>query len=497
MDLAELLEGFDALSVSGSLAVEISGIELDSRKVQPGSVFVAVRGLRSDGNAFVSDAVARGAVAVVSAQPAASEVTVVWVQVRDEREALAAMAANLHQRPVDKLHLLGVTGTNGKTTTCYLTEAILAAAQRPAAVFGTIEYRGPGFRFDAERTTPEAPELQALLALVVQGGWKYAVMEVSSHAIELKRVEGMHFEVAAFTNLTRDHLDLHGDMQSYFLAKRRLFAGLDGRPPRVMVLNIDDPRYEELRSIAPAQVLSYGLNPEADILPLRHSPAGLEEMDVVFRSPIGELEIRTSLLGRPNLYNIGAAIGIAVGLDVRADAIRLGVGSLRRVPGRFEAVQAGQPFRVLVDYAHTDDALERLLSFAREMTDRRLIVVFGCGGDRDRTKRPVMGEIAARGSDFAIVTSDNPRNEDPVAIIREVEQGIHQAGGAEGTRYRMIVDRREAIRSALEMAQAGDTVVLAGKGHETCQVIGNTSLPFDDRQVARELLDELAARRDH
>jgi len=495
MRLGALLKDCATVRVTGDLDADIQGLTLDSRQVAPGFAFVAVRGLKSDGNLYTPQALSRGAAVIVSALPPEAEAAAIpWVQVQDERRALATLAANFYGRPVDRLHLAGVTGTNGKTTTAHLTESILTAAGWPAAVFGTIEYRGPGFRITADRTTPEAPELQSLFGKVVEGGWKHAVMEVSSHAIELKRVEGMRFEVAAFTNLTRDHLDLHQDMRSYFLAKKRLFTGLDGKPPRVMVLNQDDPQYAELRSIAPAQALSYGLSKEADIHPIRHATAGLESMDITYASPIGEIHTRTSLLGRPNLYNIGAAIGIAVGFSVAPEAVSEGIARLKNVSGRFEAVQAGQPFRIFVDYAHTDDALQRVLMFARELTTGRLIVVFGCGGDRDRTKRPLMGEAAVHHSDFAIVTSDNPRSEDPMAIAKEVEVGILNTGAAEGTRYRLVIDRREAIREALLMAEAGDTVVLAGKGHETYQVIGDRALPFDDRVVARELLHELAAR---
>lgn len=308
--------------------------------------------------------------------------------------------------------------------------------------------------------------------------------------------EGLRFDVAVFTNLTRDHLDLHHDMRSYFLAKKKLFTGLDGTVPRVLVLNIDDPNFEELKAIAPSRVVSYGLNLAADVCPIRHAPAAdLKGMDVVYKSPVGELQMRTGLLGKPNLYNIGAAIGVAVGLGLPAEAMRQGVGQLQNVPGRFELVQAGQPFRIVVDYAHTDDALARLLETAREITPGRVLVVFGCGGDRDRTKRPLMGEVAARAGDFAVATSDNPRSEDPMAILREVEPGLQRAGGVEGKTYQMIADRREAIRVVLEMAQPGDTVLLAGKGHETYQIIGDEALPFDDRAVARELLNELATGR--
>jgi len=496
MLLSAVLSGCSVVHTRGEVNLEVSGITLDSRTVAPGFVFVAIRGLKTDGNRFVPQAIARGAAAIVSVLPGEGYPGTTWIQVADERAALAALAANFNGRPAEKLHAIGITGTNGKTTTSCVVEAILHSAGFPCAVFGTIEYRGPGFRLTAERTTPEAPELQALFKRVVDGGWKYAVMEVSSHAIELKRVEGLRFEVGVFTNLTRDHLDLHNDMRSYFLAKKKLFTGLDRTVPRVLVLNRDDPHFDELKAIAPSRVVSYGLNLAADICPTRHAPAAdLKGMDVAYKSPLGELQMQTGLIGKPNLYNIGAAIGVAVGFGLSAEATRQGVAQLQNVPGRFELVQAEQAFRVVVDYAHTDDALARLLETAREITPGHVFVVFGCGGDRDRTKRPLMGEVAARASDFAVATSDNPRGEDPMAILRDVEPGLQRAGGVEGKTYRMIPDRREAIRFVLKLARPGDTVLLAGKGHETYQIIGNEALPFDDRAVARELLDELATGR--
>jgi UDP-N-acetylmuramoyl-L-alanyl-D-glutamate--2,6-diaminopimelate ligase len=498
MLLSTVLDGCSVVRTRGDLNIRISGITLDSRQVSPGFIFVAVRGFKTDGNRFVSDAITRGAAAIVSASPGEEYPDSTWIQVRDERETLAILAANFHGHPAKKLHAIGVTGTNGKTTTTYLIEAILKAAGFPAAVFGTIEYRGPGFHYPAERTTPEAPELQALFDRVVQGGWHHAVMEVSSHAIELKRVMGLHFEVAVFTNLTRDHLDLHKDMRSYFLAKKKLFTGLDGAAPRVLVLNIDDPHFAELKAIAPASVLSYGTGAEADIRPASHEALrGGAGTEAVFKSPLGDIQIRSRLLGKPNLYNMGAAIGASIGLGLSAESIRIGIADMPVVPGRFEPVSAGQDFRVIVDFAHTDDALTRVLQFAREITPGRLIVVFGCGGDRDRTKRPVMGEVAVRESDFAVATSDNPRSEDPLAILDEVEAGLRRAGGVEGKNYQVIADRREAVRYALGMASAGDTVLLAGKGHEAYQIIGDTSFPYDEREVARELLDELTTRRSH
>jgi UDP-N-acetylmuramoyl-L-alanyl-D-glutamate--2,6-diaminopimelate ligase len=323
-------------------------------------------------------------------------------------------------------------------------------------------------------------------------------MEVSSHAVELKRVLGLHFEVAVFTNLTRDHLDLHKDMRSYFLAKKKLFTGLDGSIPRVLVLNADDPQFAELKAIAPSHVISYGMSPGADISPSSYDAMqGGVGMDAVFNSPVGDLQIHSRLLGKPNLYNIGGAIGAAIGLGIPADAIVAGIAQMPLVPGRFESVNAGQSFRVIVDFAHTDDALARVLQSAREITPGRLIVLFGCGGDRDRTKRPLMGEVAIKGSDFVVVSSDNPRSEDPLAILAEIEVGVRRAGGVDGKNYHMIADRREAIRYALAIASPGDTVLLAGKGHEAYQIIGDQSFPFDERAVARELLDELGVRRSH
>jgi len=488
MKLKELLKGCSVRAATGDLDTEILGLAYDSRAVLPGYLFFAIRGIRVDGNQFVPKAIVRGAMAVASALAPVSPVAMPWVQVEDERAAMAAIAGNFYHHPTAELRLIGVTGTNGKTTTTYIVESILKAVAKPAAVLGTIEYRGPGFDFVAERTTPEAPDLDKLFRQVVDAGWGYAVMEISSHAIEMKRVAGLNVEVAVFTNLSRDHLDFHGDMENYFRAKKKMFEGLNGFRPRTMVLNMDDARYEELRAIDPARVISYGMQLAADIRPSRYEFAW-EGTQAMYQTPVGDLEVRTSLMGKPNLLNIGAGIGVGIALGVPADAIVRGVQELRNVPGRFEPVVAGQRFRVIVDYAHTDDALEKVLRSAREITRGQVIVVFGCGGERDRTKRPAMGAIAARDSDYAILTSDNPRGEDPQDIIREIEQGM------KGTNYSVIVDRREAIRAALEHATDADTVLIAGKGHETYQTIGSKSHPFDDRLVAKELLNELNAGR--
>jgi UDP-N-acetylmuramoyl-L-alanyl-D-glutamate--2,6-diaminopimelate ligase len=481
MKLRKLLSGLTTRGTSGDLDVEILGLAYDSREVSRGYLFIAIRGTRADGARYIPQAIVNGAAGIVSAQPRIESLAMPWVQVDDERAALAILAGNFYEHPTEKLHLVGVTGTNGKTTTTYLLEAILRTAGRDTAVLGTIEHRG-------QRTTPEAPDLEKMFRQVVDAGWKDAVMEVSSHALAMKRVAGLRFDVAVFTNLSRDHLDFHHDMESYFQAKKMLFDGSNGPLPRVMVLNADDPRYHELRSIDPGRVISYGMREGADVYPLEYH-FGVNGTDARYKLPSGEIDVRTSLLGKPNLYNIGAALGTAVALRISRDAMGRGIHSLVNVPGRFEPVSAGQEFRVIVDYAHTDDALEKVLNSAREITAGNLIVVFGCGGDRDRSKRPVMGAVAARGSDYAIVTSDNPRTEDPMAIISEIETGLT------GARYTVIPDRREAIRAALAEARKNDTVVIAGKGHETYQTIGTTSYPFDDRVVARELLDELVAGR--
>lgn len=488
MKLRELLSGLKYHAFTGDPDTEIGGVAYDSRQVSAGCLFVAIRGMQSDGNRFVDEALLKGAAGIISAMPSPGPIAKVWIQVDDERAALAVLAGNLYGHPTRKLHLVGVTGTNGKTTTAWLIESILRAAGNPAAVLGTIEYRGPGFDMTAERTTPEASDLERLFRKVVDAGWQYAVMEVSSHAIEMKRVSGLHFEVAVFTNLSRDHLDFHGDMESYFRAKKKLFEGLNGERPRVMVLNGDDVRYEELRAIDPAAVISFGMGDSANIYPL-HYQSGPEATDVSYQTPAGEMTMHTSLMGKPNLYNIGAAIGVALSLGIGKDPIQRGVSEIPQVPGRFELIRSGQSFRVVVDYAHTDDALAKVLQSAREITKGRVIVVFGCGGERDRSKRPMMGQVAAHASDYAVVTSDNPRGEDPLSIIQDIEKGM------KGASYKVIADRREAIQAALVEARADDTVVIAGKGHETYQTVGRNTYPFDDRTVAREVLHELVAGR--
>jgi UDP-N-acetylmuramoyl-L-alanyl-D-glutamate--2,6-diaminopimelate ligase len=499
MTLRDLLQAIAPLrpSVSGGDVPESAGVEAvravayDSRRASPGSVFVALRGERADGAAFAPQAIAKGAIAVVAERAAPEAVRVPWIQVTDARAAIAAIAAAFFGNPSEELALVGITGTNGKTTTSYVLEAIFEAAGVRCGRIGTVTYRIGTREFDAPRTTPEATDVQQMLREMVSQGCRACVMEVSSHALSLRRVDGSRFAAAVFTNLTRDHLDFHGDMESYFAAKRRLFEMLPAGA--VGVVNLDDPRGAAMAAAAQRPV-SYAVDAPADVHP---GPLALSIDGLTFdiRTPRGTLHARSRLVGRPNAYNILAAAAAAVALDLPFSAIEAGIAALQHVPGRFQVVSdPADAVRVIVDYAHTDDALRNLLETARPLTGGRVITVFGCGGDRDRTKRPLMGAVAARLSDLVIVTSDNPRSEDPARIIDEIRRGIlmpadrtppkGQGAGPSATPSLAIVDRREAIEKAIREARAGDLVLIAGKGHEKYQVIGDRTLPFDDVEIA-------------
>ncbi len=490
MTVAELLQVAAGRLLQGDASLAVVDLTHDSRRVAPGSLFVAIRGLQMDGNQFVEAAVRKGAVAVVSERPAAPGLGVAWIQVDDARAALALMSAAQLGHPARRLRLVGVTGTNGKTTTSYLIDAILRAAGHTTGLVGTVQYRIGARLAESVRTTPESSDLHKLFREMLEAGCSHATLEVSSHSLALKRVLGCEFQAAVFTNLTRDHLDFHGDMDAYFAAKRALFdTGL--RADGHAVLNADDDRVLDLRRASRGRVLTYGLERPADF---KAEGVGLSLRGARFtlRSPQGSLPLETHLLGRFNVHNVLAACAAAHALGVADEAVAAGVASLKGVPGRMERVEAGQDFTVIVDYAHTDDALRNLLETVREIGPRRLIVVFGCGGDRDRTKRPLMGAVAARLSDIAIVTSDNPRSEPPEAILEDIQRGMN---GYKKAERRVIVDRREAIAAALELAAAGDAVVIAGKGHEAYQVLRERSVPFDDRQVARDALRRLVRAR--
>ena len=469
----------------GTLDAEAAGVTHDSRQAARGWVFVALRGLKTDGTSFAPQAIAAGAAAVVAERPPAGGVAVPWVVVRDARLALALLAAEFHGHPSRRMQVVGITGTNGKTTTSYLLSAIFEAAGVRCGLMGTVAYRIGTKELPATRTTPEAPDVQAMLRQMADAGCGACVMEVSSHALTLRRVDGTRFAAAVFTNLTRDHLDFHADMEDYFSAKRRLFEMMPAGAPAV--INIDDPRGAALAG-AGGRPLTYAINRAADVSP---GPVGYSLGGLAFdvRTPAGVVQVQSRLVGRPNVYNILAAAGTAAALGVPLEAIGRGLRELQGVPGRFEVVsRPGDDITVVVDYAHTDDALRNLLETARPLAARRLITVFGCGGDRDRSKRPLMGMVAARLSDVVVITSDNPRGEDPARIIEEAKRGA-QGGLRQGAPELLtIADRREAIEAAVRRAEAGDVVLIAGKGHEKYQEIGGRVLPFDDGAVARQAL---------
>jgi UDP-N-acetylmuramoyl-L-alanyl-D-glutamate--2,6-diaminopimelate ligase len=468
------------------VAGALTGIAYDSRRVEPGNVFVALAGRQADGTAFAREAVERGALAVLSEREATPDVSAAWVVVQDARLALALLAAAFYRQPSSEMQVVGITGTNGKTTVAYLVGSIFEAASIRCSVLGTVGYRVASEMRAATHTTPEAPELQALLRESVDRGCGACAMEVTSHALSLRRVDGIAFAAAVFTNLTRDHLDFHGAMEAYFQAKRRLFEMLPRDAPSL--INADDPRAGSLAE-AGGRPVTYAINRPADINPgpLSFSIEGLA-FDV--RTPRGAVHVRSSLIGRANVYNILAAVSTATALGLSFDAIERGVRALDGVPGRFQiASSAADGITVVVDYAHTDDALRNVLEAARPLAKGRLITVFGCGGDRDRTKRPLMGAVAGRLSDLIVITSDNPRSEDPGRIIEEIQRGI-TADTWRGSEQRPLamVDRREAIAKAIELARPGDLVLIAGKGHEKYQVIGDRVIPFDDVAVAHEAL---------
>jgi UDP-N-acetylmuramoyl-L-alanyl-D-glutamate--2,6-diaminopimelate ligase len=468
-----------------ALDVSCRGVTHDSRTVRPGWIFVGLRGQKADGAEFAPQAIAAGAAAVVSERAAAPGSPVPWIVVKDARLTLAWLAAEFFQHPSRQMRVVGITGTNGKTTTSYIVSAIFEAAGVRCGLMGTVKYRIGDREIAAARTTPEAPELQAMLREMVDSGSGACAMEVSSHALSLRRADGIHFAAGVFTNLTRDHLDFHADMEGYFAAKRRLFELLPPEAPAVV--NLDDPRGSAVAEAA-ARTVTYAVNRAADVTPgpLSFSLGGLQ---FEVRTPQGSLNVRSSLVGRPNVYNILAAVSTTTALGVPLDAVERGIADLEGVPGRFERVSSSDDdISVIVDYAHTDDALRNLLEMARPLAARRLITVFGAGGDRDRTKRPLMGMVAARLSDVVVITSDNPRSEDPRRIIDEINLGAQPETRQRDVHVVTVVDRRDAIYKAVADASAGDLVLIAGKGHEKYQEIGGRTLPFDDVAVVREAL---------
>lgn len=482
--MAEVLYGIETITPFPPSA-EIRQIVCDSRKVQPGAIFFALRGAKENGQAFLTDAMQRGAVAVVSAELVTATIPpgVTAIQVHEARKALAIASANFYDHPGKALQLVAVTGTNGKTTTTAVIDAIIKATKSRTGLFGTIAYETPSGKYPAPNTTPESVDLQGFLAEIRDAGGKFAVLEASSHSLTMDRLWGCHFAAAVFTNLTREHMDYHKTFEDYFAAKKTLFTGTGAGIPDNAVINTDDDYGKKLLGLA-KKTVTYGLETGADITTKKFQLT-FSGLAFTVQTPNGKIQITSSLVGRINAYNILAAIGAAQALGLSNEVIEAGIRNLESVSGRFQCIDQGQPYQVIVDYAHTDDALESLIRTARELNPKgRIITLFGCGGAKDRTKRPVMGEVTGRLSDLTILSSDNPRKEDPLKIISDIIVGIQKTSG----KYVIEPDREKAISLAMDEAHAGDIVLLAGKGHENYQILADRTLEFDDRDMARRAL---------
>lgn len=479
--LIDVISGIEVLASLGDCQVIVRGMSMDSRHVQPGDLYACVPGAQADGHDFAASAVASGAAALVVER--FLQLDIPQIKVSNVRQVMGTLAAIIYDHPCEKLELIGVTGTNGKTTITYLIEKIGIKLNHKVGLIGTLGSRINGRTIPGERTTPEAIEVQKLLGEMVAEGVSLAVMEVSSHALVLGRVAGCEFDAGIFTNLTQDHLDYHKTMEDYLSAKSLLFANLKGskRLKKIAILNGDDPAFKELGKVSAAAVVSYGIHNEVDYRArnVEVTPEGVN-FRVHYRG--GQQDISYATPGFFSVYNALAAFAWGVERGYDPATVAEALAEIPGVPGRFESVRLGQPFQVIVDYAHTPDGLENVVRTARDFTKGRLLTVFGCGGDRDRTKRPIMGEVASRGSDFLFVTSDNPRTEDPDQIIKEILTGVS------GVDYVALADRREAIWGACRMANPGDTILIAGKGHETYQIFGKEVHSFDDREVARDAL---------
>ncbi len=489
--IAELTSG----RLTGDGSKQVTDVSHDSRRAGPGCLFVAVRGGLFDAHKFIPQVVEQGAAGVISElEPAAEGLVdsgrIAWIQVDNVRRAMAQAAAEVHQHPSRELQLVGITGTNGKTTTAYLVASIPEAAGEPVAMTGTVEYRLGREHRKAERTTPEATDMQRMLRQAVEVGCKTAVMECSSQAMDFHRCDGLEYAVAVFSNLTRDHLDYHKTMENYWVAKQRLFDGRLGSKPATSVINVDDPYGLELAERLEKEglrVVRYAVKSEAEVM-ARDPEFSLEGMRFNLVTPAGKREFHSPLVGPPHIYNTLAAVASGLSLGYDLDVITRALEKCTGAPGRFERVPHSGDFAVVVDYAHSDDALLNVLRTARDVTKGKIITVFGCGGDRDRSKRAPMGEAAGSLSDVVILTSDNPRTEDPEQILADAEQGIKETGKP----YRKIADRREAIHQAIAEATSHDLVLIAGKGHEDYQILGREVFHFDDKEVAREALEQRA-----
>jgi len=493
MKLNELLQTVKPLAVEGPVDRDITGITYDSRRVMPGNLFVAMRGENTDGHRYVEAAIDRGAAAVVLEREGGLNPRATRIRVEDARHTLALASAEFYSHPSQQLKVVGVTGTNGKTTTAFMIKAIMEAAGLGAGLIGTVHYQIGQRIIPASRTTPESVEIQDMMSQMLRANCSGVAMEVSSHALDLQRVAGIDYDVAVFTNLSQDHLDYHGTMKKYFEAKTKLFLALGSMRKRGRaVVNTDNEYGRRLiaRLGGENAVVTYGVSSDAAIraLDVRVSADGTY---FVVRTPQGSVSVALPLIGRYNVANALAAIGAALSLGIDLGSIERALSTMRPVPGRMEVMDVKQDFHVYVDYAHTEDALRNVLMTVSELTKGRLIVVFGCGGDRDQGKRTPMGEAACELADFSILTSDNPRTEDPSEILKQIEEGFPV--GAQ-SRYQVIADRREAIERALDIARPGDSVLVAGKGHETYQEFADTVVPFSDRQVVNEYFTNLGTR---
>ncbi len=495
--LNDLLPPIGVQEIHGSTELSIKGITYDSRQVKPDYIFVAISGYTEDGNYYIPQALEAGASVVISSKriekltrPFMWGGSATNVVVENPRKALANLATVFYKYPSDKLNIIGITGTNGKTTVSYLTESIFKENGEKVGVLGTIAYRLGEKILPAPITTPQSSDLQQMLRELVDEKFSTVVMEVSSHALSLDRVKGCEFDSAIFTNLSREHLDFHKNMEEYLQAKIKLFSilGKDARKEKekLAVLNLDDPVTEKIIQSTEARIITYGIEKKADVV-AKNIKLNLEKTNFTLLSPKGEVKISLPLMGKYNVYNALAAGAVALGQGISLDIIKRGLEKTPSIPGRFEKIDCGQPFTVIVDYAHTDEALEKILHACWELKPRRIITVFGCGGDRDRGKRPLMGEVAVDLSDYVIVTADNPRSEDPERIALDIEVGIKRK---RKSNYQTIIDRFQAIEKALSMAEKGDLVVIAGKGHEDYQLYKDRKIHFDDREVAREILSK-------
>jgi UDP-N-acetylmuramyl-tripeptide synthetase len=484
---------------------DIGSIHCRAQNVRRGGLFIAIKGFEADGHDYVPEALKRGAAAIV-AQHRINTGHVPVTVVSDTRRAMAALAARFYGHPSDRLCVVGITGTNGKTTSAYLIERILAGAKRNPGVIGTINYRYAGKTFDNPVTTPESIDLQRVLADMVAAGVSHVVMEVSSHALDLHRIDGCHLDVGVFTNLSQDHLDYHGTMEAYWACKRRMFTKhlgpMNPKPVKTAVINVDDPKGRQLAGLISGPCITTGRSGTAAVR-VRNARLSRRGVTALFETPRGELAVRSTLVGRHNLENMLTAAGAALALDIPLEAIQEGIADLAVIPGRLETIPAPGNRFIYVDYAHTPDALEHVIGAVKALSDSRIICVFGCGGDRDRKKRPMMGNAAARLCDLSVVTSDNPRTEPPMQIIKDILTGVGEtharayapgdvAEGFTGPAYVVEPDRRAAIVLALRASRPNDTILIAGKGHETYQVLGRTKIAFDDRRIAAETIARLS-----